>query len=101
MPSLEGEYGWSRTELSSVLAVFLIAGILMAPVSGAIADSVGPRIPIMVSSILMSAIFLLLARQQLSLNSLRLSYGLIAILGAGTNTIVFSRLIANWFYTRA
>lgn len=100
MPSLEGEYGWSRTELSSVLAVFLIAGILMAPVSGAIADSVGPRIPIMVSSILMSAIFLLLARQQLSLNSLRLSYGLIAILGAGTNTIVFSRLIANWFYTK-
>lgn len=100
MPALEAEYRWSRTELSSVLAVFLILGIVMAPVSGAIADHFGPRILIAVSSIMMSAIFLVLAKQQPTLDSLRLSYGLIAVLGAGTNTIVFSRLIANWFYTK-
>jgi len=100
MPALEAEYGWSRTELSSVLAVFLILGIVMAPVSGAIADRFGPRILIAASSIMMAAIFLVLAKQQPTLGSLRLSYGLIAVLGAGTNTIVFSRLIANWFYTK-
>lgn len=31
---------------------------------------------------------------------MRLSYALIAMLGAGTNTIAFSRLNVNWFYTK-
>lgn len=95
MPALEAEYGWSRTELSSVLAVFLVLEIVIAPVSGAIADRFGPRILIAVSSVMMAAIFLMLARQQPTLDSLRRSYGLIAVLGARTNTIAFSRLIAN------
>lgn len=44
MPSLELEFGWSRTTLSSGISMALIVMAAVAPVVGALLDRFGPRI---------------------------------------------------------
>ena len=44
MPSLELEFGWSRTTLSSGISMALIVMAVVAPVVGALLDRYGPRI---------------------------------------------------------
>jgi MFS family permease len=44
MPSLELEFGWSRTVLSSGISMALIVMAVVAPVVGALLDRYGPRI---------------------------------------------------------
>lgn len=97
IPSLSQEFGWSQAGLSSVVSIFMLSGIVMAPIIGMIVDRFGVRLPIALSSVAMAAVFFVLATVDFTLIELRLGYALVAIAGAGTNTIVYSRLIANWF----
>ena len=41
--SLEKEFGWSRSQLTSVYSVYLLVGGCVAPVVGLLFDRLGPR----------------------------------------------------------
>ena len=40
---LEREFGWSRSQLTSVYSVYLLVGGLIAPLVGTLFDRIGPR----------------------------------------------------------
>lgn len=97
---LANEFGWSRTALTSVFAVFVLSGVVMAPIAGSVVDRYGARRLIVGSCLAMSAVFFALSMLPNSIAALRIAYMLIAVLGAGTSSIVYTRLIAVWFTRR-
>ena len=42
--SLENDFGWSRSQLTSVYSVYLLVGGCVAPVVGLLFDRIGPRL---------------------------------------------------------
>lgn len=97
---LRAAFGWSKTEATSIISLFIIATVIASPFAGALADRIGARIMVVVSSLAMSALLVAVALTAETLSGFRLLYIGIAFAGAGTSTIVYTRLIANWFVRR-
>ena len=94
------EFGWSRGDVFSAIAVYTVCSLFTAPVIGMLADRFGARPVATISLITFS-----LSMMALSLNtgSMTVYLGLwllVALGGAGTLPVVITRPINNWFDRR-
>ncbi|AJP74063.1 MFS transporter [Sphingomonas hengshuiensis] len=96
-PELSKAFGWSFASLMGSLAVQSAVVMVMSPLAGWTVDRFGARRVAMISLTLFGLAFMSLA---LSTGSLWLYYGqwvLIAIVGAGTLSATWTRVVNGWF----
>jgi len=97
LPPLQQEFGWSRGQISLGLTVIGYTAIFWFPVAGTIMDKIGARRVLLPSTFLFG---LTMASMYFLTASLWHFYGmcvLIALVGAGTAPMSYSRLIISWF----
>lgn len=89
--------GWTPGDILNALAIYTFGAVFMSPVIGLLAERFGARLVSLVSVVTFS-----LAMMALSLNTgalwLYITLWLVlAVAGAGTLPITFTRPVANWF----
>ncbi len=97
---LEREFGWSRSQLTSVYALYLVIGALLAPLVGLLFDRLGPRVVYTAGLCCLSAAFLLAG----TLAELWQFYAYVGVLigvGVALNGMVpASALLSRWYRAR-
>lgn len=89
-------FGWTRSEITAAPLFLSIGGLAAGIAAGALADRFGARRVVLWSQALLSLAFLAMTRVS-NLPQFYLGYVAIAILGAGTMTMTWSRAITGWF----
>ena len=97
---LEREFGWSRSELTSVYALYLLVGGLLAPLVGLLFDRLGPRLVYTAGLCCLATAFLLAG----TLSRLWEFYAYVGVLigvGVALNGMVpASALLSRWYRAR-
>lgn len=94
------DFGWSRTQFTSVLTLLSVLGLAAYPLAGKAADRFGARRTLVVGQVVFALSMALLffsTRQPL------VFYGLYLFVGAAAalpSTVVLSKLIGGWFVKR-
>jgi MFS family permease len=97
---MEEEFGWTRGAISSAVFLSMAVYALATVVTGRLYDRYGPKWVIVVSTILFSAGYALMATMQ-SLWQFLLYYGVLSAAGLGGITVpLFGSLIGHWFERR-
>ena len=91
------EFGWSASQFFLSYTVLMCTGLVTAPFIGSIAERVGLRTVGIIGLIGHSLAYVLLSFNNGSLTVWYLSWGLMAILGAGTLPIIWTGVLNNWF----
>ncbi len=94
------DLGWSRAEFQSAILFSAGLGALTAPVVGWLCDRFGSRALALPSLVGLSAGFLIAASMNGDLWMLYLAYGSMALLGAGTIPVTWTRAITTNFFQR-
>lgn len=94
------EFGWSRGQIYSALAIYTLGAFFMSPIIGWMAEKYSARKVALISIVTFS-----LAMMALSLNTGNLTlyfalWFLLALGGVGTLPITFTRPVNNWFDKR-
>ncbi|NUT49936.1 MAG: MFS transporter [Saccharothrix sp.] len=97
IPELEAEFGWSRSQLSSVLLIGSVINVLLAPLIGTVVDRYGVRIPSTVSLVALGGIFLLLAAVGQPFTAFLLLSSLMYVLAAASSPVSFTRAVNERF----
>lgn len=95
-PSLTNEFGWSRAQVASVFSIYTIAYSVAVIPMGRLAEAIGPRRTVFLGAMLVATGFSLSGAAQ-SLWSLRLTYGVIAGVGASALWIAPMFIVSQWF----
>ncbi|MCX7962459.1 MAG: MFS transporter [Burkholderiales bacterium] len=94
---IEGEFGWNRSQLTSVYSVYLLVNGLLAPLVGLAFDRAGPRLVYTAGLAILGTAFVLAG----SLQNLWHFYLLVgAMVGVGvscTGMVPASALLARWY----
>ena len=93
---VEADLGWARSDIQMAILFSSGLGALTAPVTGWMVDRFGAR-AVAIPSILGVSAGLLLAAQASTLAFFYLGFAATAILGAGTNPVLWSRVVAGSF----
>ena len=93
---IEAATGWAREDIFVAIIFSSGIGALTAPVTGWMVDRFGPR-AVALPSILGVSLGLMMAAQAQSLAQFYLGFAATAVLGAGTNPVLWSRVIAGRF----
>ena len=97
MPVLEGEFGWTRSFVSTGAALCLLVTGIMSPVAGNFADRAGPRRMLAVGLVVIAVGMALTATVSSRLFFL-VAYSLVAGIGFGTVALhVVSTMVAQRF----
>jgi MFS family permease len=97
---LEREFGWTRSELTSVYSIYLLVNGFTAPLAGLAFDRLGPRWVYGAGIASLGAAFFLAARLD-ALWQFYLSVGALVGVGVSLNGMVpGSALLARWFRAR-
>ncbi|MEM7283436.1 MAG: MFS transporter [Pseudomonadota bacterium] len=91
------EFGWTRGDVFSSLAIYTFSALLMAPVIGLLTERFGARRIALVSIVTFSLAMMALALNDGSKTRYFFLWFILAIAGAGTLPISFTRPINNWF----
>ena len=94
------EFGWSRAQFQAAILFSSGLGALTSPLIGWLNDKYGPRRIALPSMIGLSLGFLAASQIQGDLWMLFLAYGMMALLGAGTIPVTWTRAIATSFFKR-
>ena len=98
--SLEKEFGWSRSQLTSVYSVYLMVGAIVAPVVGVLFDRLGPRLVYGAGLAILGAAFFL-AGTLGNLWEFYLFVGVMIGVGVGlTGMVPASGLLTRWYRAR-
>ncbi len=95
--ALEQEHHWPRTAITAALSGFLGLLIVTLPAAGWLVDRIGPRRVALPSILGYGLALALLPRSAGSTSMLALSYGCIAVLSAGAQSLTFVRALCAWF----
>ena len=91
------EFGWSRSAVSLVFLVNMVVFAIALTIVGRLYDRFGPKWIIIISTLFLSAGFILTSFIH-SLGQFFFSYGIMAALGlAGTGVPLISTLVSKWF----
>ncbi|MGA2106482.1 MAG: MFS transporter [Syntrophorhabdales bacterium] len=91
------EFGWSRSAVSLVFLVNMVVFAIALTIVGRLYDRFGPKWIIIISTLFLSAGFVLTSFIH-SLGQFFFSYGIMAALGlAGTGVPLISTLVSKWF----
>jgi MFS family permease len=97
---LEREFGWSRSQLTSVYSLYLLVGGLIAPLVGTLFDRLGPRIVYTAGLACLGAAYLL-ASTLASLWAFYLYVGFLIGLGVAlVGMVPASGLLSRWYQAR-
>ena len=94
------EFGWSRAQFQAAILFSSGLGAVTSPLVGWLNDKYGPRRVALPSMIGLSLGLLTASRLQGDLWMLFLAYGMMALLGAGTIPVTWTRAIATSFFKR-
>ena len=94
---LQKAFGWSRAEITAAPLFLTIGGLLAGVIAGGLADRFGARRVVIWSQIALVFAFAAMSLLPPSLALFYLGYALIAVLGAGTMTMTWTRAITGWF----
>jgi MFS family permease len=97
MIPLGEEFGWNRAEISLGLSVAALSLAIATPWAGRMLDARGPRRVLKWSLALYAVATATLYFLESSILQFYAVLGLIGVLGAGSNTIAYSRVISSWF----
>jgi MFS family permease len=94
------EFGWSRSEFQTAILFSAGLGALTAPAVGWLIDTYGPRRVALPSIFGLSFGLLIASNMNGELWVLYLAYGAMALLGAGTIPVTWTRIIATNFHAQ-
>jgi len=95
---IHDEFGWSFRDISLGLTICGIAGSLLAPVYGSLADRLGVRPVALLSLVAFGVSFAALALVPGSLAGYWLLWLLVGIVGFGSTPVTWTRGINLWFF---
>ncbi|MEO0574793.1 MAG: MFS transporter [Pseudomonadota bacterium] len=98
--SLAAEFGWGIGNIMSSLAVFTAGGVLSSPIVGQLTDRYGPRRVVLISIILFSLSFMSFSLMNGSMVMYLGIWLMLAVFGAGTLPITFTRAVNGWFFEK-
>ena len=98
--SIAGEFRWPRAEVSGALAAVSIATMMASPLAGWIGDRFGARRTLLGGSLLLGLSVLSLAVARPSALLFYLQFILVGVAGALPSSMIYAKLIAEWFETR-
>jgi MFS family permease len=90
-------FGWSRSATAGGLIFRTIGSVLMAPIIGVLIDRFGVRRVAIIAQLGLSLGYFGLTLNNGSLTAYYIAWGILAVLGAGTSPIVWTRPVAGWF----
>lgn len=96
-PELSKEFGWRIDQIMFGLTMTTLMVLWAGPAVGLLAKRVGVRPVALASIVLFSLSFMALGLNQGSLTQFYITFSLVAILGAGTLPITFTRAVNGWF----
>lgn len=99
-PQLTKAFGWSISQIMAAITVTSLMTLWAGPVVGMLAVRFGARRVALTSLVLFSLAFMSLALSTASLTQFYLTWAAIAILGAGTLPITWTRAVNAWFDAR-
>lgn len=94
---LSKAFGWSRADITAAPLFLTVGGLLAGVLAGAAADRFGARPVVLISQVALVIGFAAFALMPPSLPAFYLGYAMLAILGAGTMTMTWSRAVTGWF----
>lgn len=94
------EFGWSRGDVYSSLAIYTVGAFLMSPIIGMLSERFGARRVCIISIITFSFAMMALALNDGNKERYVALWLLLAVAGAGTLPITFTRPINTWFNER-
>lgn len=100
LPELQSEFGWTRSEISLSLTIFIMVLVAMLPIMGRIIDVVGARRSALVSIPAYAVALMGLGFLNGSLTTLYILFGLVAALSVGAQSLTLIKIISNWFDQR-
>lgn len=96
--SLEGEFGWSRSQVAAVAFAVPLTVVLTAPFAGLLIDRVGVRLPVLVSMISLALGFAALGSMTGSFPAYLAISVVMAALAVASTPISFSRSVNEHFH---
>jgi len=97
---LQNEFGWSRSEISLSLTIFIFSLVASLPVLGHIIDYFGPRKVAITSIALYACALISLYFLTASLFHFYTVFVLISVLGVGAQSLTFIKVLSAWFNRR-
>ncbi|MEQ8514226.1 MAG: MFS transporter, partial [Chromatocurvus sp.] len=94
---LKAEFGWTIDKIMSGLVVFTLVAMVASPLVGGLSDRYGVRRVALTSMLLFSLAMMAFALNTGSMPLYYLIWGVLALVGAGTLPMTFTRAISNWF----
>ena len=99
-PELARAFHWSFGKIMGGLTVTSLTVLIASPVVGLLADRFGVRKVVLTSIVLFGCAFASFSLTQGSLPLFYLTWGAVALGGAGTLPITWTRAVNNWFDVR-
>jgi len=96
-PHLHAEFGWTTAQIMAGLSITTLSVIVAGPAAGLLSERFGTRRVVLVATVLFSLAYLSMATLGNSLGQFYLTWGLIALFGAGTLPITYTRTVNRWF----
>lgn len=93
---IAADMGWLRSDIQFAILFSSGIGALTAPITGWMIDWFGPR-PVAIPSLIGVALGLFIASMATTLTGFWTGYAIAAILGAGANPVLWSRVVAGSF----
>ncbi len=94
---LTQKFGWGMDTIMAAMPVFTIGALFMSPIVGYIADKIGARKTALYSLLLFGLVFIAFSLNNGSKIIYLGLWALMAIIGAGTLPMTWTRAINNWF----
>jgi MFS family permease len=94
---LNAEFGWTVSEITTVLLIGTIVTVVSSPFIGRLVDRLGARRVALASITLLGSLLVSLYWLTPNLLHFYLVFGLMPLLGAGTSSVAYARVIARWF----
>lgn len=97
---LADQFGWGLGQIMSALVAFTVVAVVMSPIIGQITDRFGPRPVVLTSIVLFSLTMMSFSLMNDSILMYLGIWCLLAVTGAGTLPITWTRAVNAWFMDR-
>ncbi|MET0985074.1 MAG: MFS transporter [Steroidobacteraceae bacterium] len=97
IPPLQAQFGWSRGAIGAAATIITAGIFITGPLVGRLCDRYGVRRLALPSMVLLALALAALTQLSSSVATLYVGFVFVAIAGAATTSIVFTRVINTWF----